>query len=80
MSDDAALDQMTAIIRTMSQPLAQQPAIPAIDSADYRLAFRNGGRGHFGEGEAAGAPEDGRATRAAELALRALRRSLSDYS
>lgn len=78
MPDDPALDLVTAIVRAMSQPLARQPAIPAVDTADYRSALLNGGRAYFGKGEAAGAPEDGRATRAAELALQALRRSMTD--
>ena len=49
-------DLNAAIVQSITQPLVQQPASPALDFADIRTALVNGGRGYFGQGEAVGAP------------------------
>ena len=66
---------MTAIVRSLTEHLAQQPALPGLDVADLRTALANGGRGYFGQAEASG-PD--RAVRAAEAALADLKRNIRD--
>jgi hypothetical protein len=49
MESDPAHQFMTAIVRPLTEHLAQQPALPGLDVAD----LANGGRGYFGQAEAA---------------------------
>jgi hypothetical protein len=72
---DQALDRITAIIRSLTSHLAQQPAIPCLDIADIRTGLLNGGRAYFGKGEAEG-PD--RAVKAADAALRDLKRVIRE--
>jgi hypothetical protein len=74
MSDDPAQDRITAVIRAITTLTTNQPNIVGFDSSDYQYVFREGGRAVFGEGEAAGPPKEGRATRAAEAAIADLKR------
>jgi cell division GTPase FtsZ len=73
VADDPAHTLITAIIKSLTEPLAQQPAIPALDPADLREALKCGGPVGFGQAEASGSD---RAIRAAEGALRDLKRNL----
>jgi cell division GTPase FtsZ len=61
------------IIRSLTEHLAQQPALPALDIADLRSGLLDGGRGYFGQAEASG-PD--RALKAAAAALADLRRNI----
>lgn len=71
MPDDPALDLVAAIVRSIAEPLTQQPRLPALDPADVRSVLLNGGRAVFGQGEAEG---ENRAVAAAELAMADLKR------
>lgn len=66
---DVALMQVTAFIRAFTEP-HEKPLI-GIDIQDYRAILRGMGRASFGEGVASG---EGRASRAADLAIADLRR------
>ena len=70
---DPAYLFITAIIRSLTQHLAQQPALPGLDVADLRTGLADGGRGYFGQAEASG---PGRAIRAAEGAIADLKRNI----
>jgi hypothetical protein len=50
--------------------------MPAVDIADLRSTLVNAGTGLYGSGDASGQPEQGRATRAAELAIAEIKRQL----
>lgn len=63
---------IAAIIRSLTEPMAQQPAIPGLDIADLRTGLANGGRAAFGQAEATG---PGRAELAAAAALIDLKRN-----
>ena len=75
MSDDKALDTIREVVWAISQPNAQQQ-MPAVDIADLRSALVNAGTALYGSGEASGPPAQGRATRAAEIAIAELKRQL----
>jgi cell division GTPase FtsZ len=75
MSDDKALDTIRDVIWAISQPVAQQQ-MPAVDPADVRSALIDAGVGLYGSGEASGDPGQGRATRAAEIAIAEIKRQL----
>ena len=77
MSDDPAHDEIAAVIRATTSLVTNEPNLVGFDFADLREAFKDGGNAVFGEGEAAGPPEEGRATRAAEAAIADLKRKLS---
>jgi cell division GTPase FtsZ len=72
---DKALDTIRDVIWAISQPNAQQQ-MPAVDIADLRSALVDAGTGLYGSGEASGPPKQGRATRAAELAIAEIKRQL----
>lgn len=71
---DPALMLIAAIIRSLTQPLAQQPSLVGLDPADLRAGLENGHRAAFGQAEAEG--ED-RAIVAAEAAILDLKRNLT---
>jgi cell division GTPase FtsZ len=75
MSGDKALDTIREVIWTISQPNAQQH-MPAVDVADLRTVLVDAGTALYGSGEASGQPEQGRATKAAEIAIAAIKRQL----
>jgi cell division GTPase FtsZ len=75
MTDDKALDTIREVIWAISQPVAQQQ-MPAVDPADVRSVLIDAGTGLYGSGEASGPPTQGRATRAAELAIAEIKRQL----
>lgn len=62
-----------AVIRSLTQPLAQQPALVGLDVADLRTGLMSGPRAAFGQAEATG-PD--RAIVAAEGAIRDLKRNV----
>jgi cell division GTPase FtsZ len=75
MTDDKALDTIREVIWAISQPVEQQNLI-GIDTADVRSALIDAGTGLYGSGEASGPPDQGRARRAAELAIAEIKRQL----
>ncbi|MFT4012699.1 MAG: hypothetical protein QM682_04685 [Paracoccus sp. (in: a-proteobacteria)] len=68
MQDDFALNRIAEVIQAMTQPVARQ-SLPAVDLADMRAVFTEAGPALHGTGTAFGKPGDGRAARAAQLAL-----------
>jgi cell division protein FtsZ len=72
---DPALDLIASIVRAITEPFVQQPQLPALDFADMRTAFLDGGLAAFGQGEAEG--ED-RAIKAAERAIADLKRAIRE--
>ena len=77
MSDDPAHDDIAAAIKAITGLVANDWRLIGFDFADLRAALHQGGRAVFAEGEAAGLPKEGRATRAAEAAIADLKRKLS---
>lgn len=72
-----AFDVIQEVVFSYTGPLEQR-SWPALDFADYRVVFSQedtGGLALVGQGEAQG---EGRAIKAAELALADLRRQLRD--
>ncbi len=72
MSADPAHRLIAAIVRSLTQPLAQQPALPALDPADLQTGLKEGSRAAFGHAEAIG---EHRAIKASEAALADLKRN-----
>ena len=73
--NDKALDTIRDVIGAISQPNAQQH-MPGVDIADLRTVLRDAGTALYGSGEVSGQPEQGRATRAAEIAIAEIKRQL----
>lgn len=73
--DDQPADPAYLFVRSLTEHLAQQPALPGLDIADLRTALANGGRGYFGQAEASG---PNRAIKAAEAAMADLRRNIRE--
>jgi cell division GTPase FtsZ len=74
-SCDPSHDLITAIVKAFAGPVTLG-TIPAVDIADYRSVFLESGTAVFASSEARGAPEQGRATQAADLAIAELKRKL----
>ena len=72
-SSDPAYALIGAIVKTMTELMPGD--IIGVDPADMVAVFRNAGEAFYGVGEASG---EGRATRAAELALADLKRQLGN--
>ena len=70
---DPALILMAAIVRSLTEHLAQQPSLVGLDVADIRACLKDGGRAAFGQAEAEG---QDRALHAANGAIRDLKRSV----
>ncbi len=70
---DTALDEIAAVIRATTSLVTNEPNLVGFDFTDLRTALKDGGRGMFGQGEAAG-PD--RATRAAGAAIADPKRKL----
>ena len=76
MTDDPALDEIAAVIRATTSLVTNEPNLIGFDFAELRDAFKDGGTAVFGQGEAAGPPKEGRATKAAEIAIAEIKRQL----
>jgi cell division GTPase FtsZ len=74
---DPALNEIAAVIRATTSLVTNEPNLIGFDFADLREGLKDGGNAVFGQGEAAGPPKEGRATRAAEAAIADLKRKLS---
>ncbi len=72
MTEKDALDMVAGVIKAMAGPVAGVD-MPAVDVADMRAVFKEAGGALYGSGEATG---EGRATRAAVLAISDIKRQL----
>ena len=71
-----AHNRIAAAIKAMTGLVTGPPNLIGVDPADLRAIFKDAGPAVFGEGEASGQPEQGRATRAAEIAIAEIKRQL----
>ena len=69
-------DRIAAAIKAMTAILKNPPNLIGVDLADFRAILKDAGPAVFGEGEASGQPEQGRATKAAEIAIAEIKRQL----